>query len=110
MHTQLVKYILITFFILSVLERTGIAVASILISSSENLDKIEYIFDQTEDADNEAEDFKKASAKEFIGTEVLGCIARSYTYLKTFIYPCNNPSYYSRFSPSVPTPPPDFKS
>ena len=109
MQTLLVKYILIPFLILSVLERTGIAFASILISSSEGLDKIEYIFDQTEDADNKAEDFKKASAKEFIGTELLSCVAGGYTYLKTFIYPCNNPSYYSRFSPSVPTPPPDFE-
>ncbi|RVU01230.1 hypothetical protein EOD41_04490 [Mucilaginibacter limnophilus] len=98
------KYILVCFFILAILEKTGVSVLS-LMANGKHL--TEALMDDQQDDDARTANESKESVKEYWLFENSLDMPEPYLYCQPLTYADNVANNPLAYFPSVPTPPPN---
>lgn len=99
-----VKYIFVCFFIIAIMEKTGVSVLSLL-AGDKHL--TECVMEEQQDDDARTANENKESVKEYWLFEHTLHLTEPYRYCQPLTYADNEANNHLAYFPSVPTPPPN---
>lgn len=100
-----VKYLLVCFFIMAIMERTGISLLSLMDNGKQ---LTECLMEEQQDDDARAANEIKESVKEYWLFESTLYMPEPYVYCQPLTYADNEANNHLAYFPSVPTPPPNY--